>query len=187
MTQDFSAIQFSVWQVVSMIATSEKKLRNMCLEFLRYDSANGKLFWKKQRGRSIAGSEAGHISRGYVTIRIDGQLYQASRIIWLIVFGKWPKYQIDHENHNSLDNRISNLKDITQQQNLRNMKLKRNNTSGVCGVYFQKSRNMWAAFIRDKNSKIISLGRFKCFDDAVSARKKSEKEMGYHPNHGVKI
>src|SRR5271166_1238189 len=45
--------------------------------------------------------------------------------------------------------------------------------SGYTGVYWQKSRNKWAANITIK-SKTIHLGRFNSLEDAISARKKAE-------------
>lgn len=45
-----------------------------------------------------------------------------------------------------------------------------NNTSGVKGVYWDKSRNRWTA-LGKKNGKSINLGRFKNKEEAIAARK----------------
>lgn len=54
------------------------------------------------------------------------------------------------------------------------MKLASDNTSGVTGVYWDKTRNNWFSCIQ-ANNKTINLGRFINFNDAVKARKEAEK------------
>lgn len=50
------------------------------------------------------------------------------------------------------------------------------NKSGVTGVNWDKSRGKWQATIRFKGKK-YNLGRFADIEDAISARKKAEKEI----------
>lgn len=50
------------------------------------------------------------------------------------------------------------------------------NTSGVTGVYWDKSRNMWSAEIMFKHKK-YHLGRFAKKSDAIAARKNAEKNI----------
>ena len=45
------------------------------------------------------------------------------------------KRSVDHINHNSLDNRKSNLRICTHAENLRNMKLRVDSTTGYRGVH----------------------------------------------------
>ena len=81
---------------------------------------------------------------------------------------------VDHINGNGLDNRKENLRIVTKRENSINSKTQSNNTSGVKGVAFDKSRNKWIVQIMiDKKSK--NLGRFDNFEDAVQARKDAEK------------
>lgn len=58
-------------------------------------------------------------------------------------------------------------------------KIASNNTSGVKGVCFVKSRKKWLASISIEG-KQIQLGRFDKFEDAVEARKKAENKY-YKP------
>jgi hypothetical protein len=68
------------------------------------------------------------------------------------------KYEkCDHINGNHLDNRRCNLRIANHTQNMRNSKIRVNNTSGYKGVY--KKRNKWAARIK-VNGKNIWLGVF---------------------------
>lgn len=83
--------------------------------------------------------------------------------------------QIDHINGNPLDNRKSNLRICTQQQNLLNKGIKSNNTTGITGVYWDKSRKKWLASI-GLNGRSHHLGRFDNLEDAIKVRKQAEIE-----------
>ncbi len=175
-----------LWQIISMITRKEKQLVAICREFLKYDKLSGKVVWIKQKGAAKANRVAGYKSKktGW-TIRLNGRNYQLTHIIWLMTFARFPKKYIDHIDHDPCNNRLENLREVSHQGNLKNMSLKKNNTSGVCGVYFCKDRKKWSAFIRD-NGKIVALGRREKFEEAVQLRKRAEITLGYHPNHGVK-
>lgn len=80
----------------------------------------------------------------------------------------------DHINQNKMDNRKENLRKCTQSQNMMNVGLKKNNTSGFIGV--TKNGNGWLAKINPSKGKRISLGWFKNKEDAIIARLKAEKQ-----------
>lgn len=54
----------------------------------------------------------------------------------------------DHINGDRIDNRKSNLRVCTNQQNARNAKLRPLNTSGYKGVSWDKSSGRWRAYIK---------------------------------------
>ena len=82
---------------------------------------------------------------------------------------------IDHINHNTKDNRKSNLRIVTNSQNSMNLKMPINNTSGAVGVSWSKLHNKWEAHI-SVNKKKKHLGLFDNFGNAVKARKEAEEE-----------
>ena len=81
---------------------------------------------------------------------------------------------VDHINHNRLDNRISNLRICTRQENCMNSG-KRYNSSGVTGVTWAQNRNRWHARIVI-NGKQKHLGYFKTKEEAIEARRQAEIE-----------
>ena len=82
---------------------------------------------------------------------------------------------VDHINHNPLDNRKSNLRICTQQQNSMNKSKHSNNISGVAGVSWKKDKHKWCARII-YNRKNIHIGYFDTLEEAIEARKQAEIE-----------
>lgn len=85
-------------------------------------------------------------------------------------------FYIDHINHETLNNRRSNLREVTCSQNLQNRKgMASNNKSGIRGVSWNKNYNKWCSQIGVKG-KTIQLGFFDDIKDAekvaIEARKK---------------
>ena len=82
---------------------------------------------------------------------------------------------VDHINHNPLDNRKSNLRICTTQQNNMNRKTNSNNISGTAGVHWNKSNCKWRARIAVAG-KSISLGCYSTKEEAIEARRQAELE-----------
>lgn len=81
---------------------------------------------------------------------------------------------VDHINRNTRDNRKSNLRISTNQQNSFNCNLSKNNKSGYIGVSWDKSKRIWIAKIK-VNYKDIYLGSSKnSIEDALILRLKGE-------------
>lgn len=76
-------------------------------------------------------------------------------------------YFIDHINHNTLDNRKCNLRICLKNENERNRKLQKNNSSGYKGVWYDKRDNKWRVSIQI-NKKRYHIGGF---DDLIDAAK----------------
>lgn len=113
----------------------------------------------------------GNKTYGYPVGWYKGKLIRLNRFIMNCPEGMI----VDHMNHNCLDNRKSNLRIVTKQQNSINKRVLEANSSGYTGVVWDKSRNKWQARIR-YNGKHIFLGRYDNIEDAVSARVEAEKQ-----------
>lgn len=80
---------------------------------------------------------------------------------------------VDHIYHNTTDNRKSQLRIASVSQNSMNTVKRKDNTSGVTGVSLDNNR--WSSQITC-DGKLIHLGRFNTFEEAVSARKVAEEK-----------
>jgi HNH endonuclease/AP2 domain len=119
---------------------------------------------------------------GYLEGTIFYRELKAHRVIFKMTHGWCPEY-VDHENGNRVDNRPSNLKPATKVENGRNMKRKKNNTSGVNGVSWKKENQKWVAkIVLDK--KQVHLGYFNTLEEATAARKQAEEGHGFTDRHG---
>ena len=89
-------------------------------EVLKYFPRTGRFRWRVPGPRGApAGREAGTRHGGYRSIRIDGVRHYEHRLAWLYVHGEHPTGDIDHDNGNRADNRISNLRHCPHAENRR--------------------------------------------------------------------
>ena len=120
---------------------------------------------------------------GYKNGSIFGKKYMAHRVIWAIVYGRWPDDHIDHINGVKSDNRSVNLRDVPQSVNMRNAIKRADNTSGICGVSWDKKNQKWRANMTMRG-KSVNLGLFDSIEDAAAARKAAEVGHGFTARHG---
>lgn len=106
-------------------------------EVLAFDAIQGTLIWKANVGQRarVGGVVAATDKKGYLYFGLDGKGYFAHRVAWLLHFGCWPRGQLDHINGVKSDNRIANLRDSTQTENMQNgREPRKHNKSGLLGV-----------------------------------------------------
>lgn len=82
-------------------------------------------------------------------------------------------YEVDHINHDRTDNRKNNLRIVTHEENMKNIKTPKNNTSGRVGVEHLKN-NKWKAKIHIGNKYISKT--FDTFEEAVEKRIELEEQ-----------
>jgi len=157
-------------------------------EYCIYNKDTGDLVFIKRWSKStkigsIAGSISGTLPNdGYRVIPFGGTTYPAHRVVWLYHNRSFPEKQLDHINHNRLDNRIENLRETSNHTNMKNKSLYVTNKSGYPGVAYKD--NVWVSRISINNEK-IHLGSFITLEEAIAARKAGEKILNYHENHGI--
>lgn len=90
------------------------------------------------------GDKAGGIgAHGRMKVRISGNTIYFHRIVWAMTYGFWPQVKIDHINNNPLDNRPSNLRLASDYHNVFNSVVRKDSTSGLKGVSFDRQSNSW--------------------------------------------
>lgn len=152
--------------------------------FFHYNPDDGEFSRIKDNGKYKAGCKVGAVHpSNRLVINFEGKNYFAYHLAWWFTYGVCDIVQIDHINHNSMDNRISNLRLVTPQENAKNRTIYSSNKTGCPGVSFCKSRLKWVVKMRI-NGIYKQLGRFNDFFEAVCVRKSAEKIYGFHPNHG---
>lgn len=145
--------------------------REMLIEHLDYNPETGALVVKTGFGKHKSSRPVATNKDGYLVFKIggrNGRQLRAHRAIWCLVHGYWPKGLIDHINGDKVDNRLSNLRDLSHRDNIINMKAKKNNTSGYRGVSRAANANKWVASIC-VNYRTIHLGRFETAEEASHA------------------
>lgn len=152
---------------------------------IAYDPITGHLTWKADRGKVKAGDPAGSASdsHGYLSVRVNYRSYLAHRLAWFLTHGEFPKNKLDHINGDRHDNRLANLREVSDRDNARNSAMNTKNTSGVVGVSWHAARGKWRANITVGRQQ-KHLGLFDSFDEAVAVRRQAEAEFDFHPNHG---
>lgn len=134
-------------------------------ELFYYDKETGVL---TQKSLSRKSRGLNPFSKNYRIIKVDGISVYAHRAAWAYVTGSWPKNVIDHIDGNRLNNKFSNLRDVSQHENMQNLKkaTKRNKSCGLLGVF--KNRDKWISrlFV---NGKKYHCGTFLNPEDAHHA------------------
>ena len=119
-----------------------------------------------------AGREAGYTYKDKYGSRcivgLNGVLMKRSRIVWALHTGAWPTADIDHEDRDSLNDRVKNLRLATDSQNLANARKRNDNKSGFKGVSWDKKAQRWRAAIC-VNQLQIHLGYFDTAEEGNAA------------------
>jgi hypothetical protein len=130
--------------------------------FVHYDPETGIFTWIKNPSKNSGWIDC----NGYIRIEISCKKYMAHRLAWLYMTGSFPKKHIDHINGIPSDNRLINLRECNQSENMQNLKKAQiNNKSGFLGVSFYKPFNKFMSRICI-NKKQKFLGYFDTPEEA---------------------
>lgn len=132
--------------------------------------------------RLIAMGNWQYSCRGYVTIvrpiNRNGRKIRTTIFMHREILGSCGSLEIDHINLDKCDNRKKNLRFCTSQENKRNRRMPKNNSTGFKGVVYEKDRDKFKAHIRACIGKKITIGRFLTAIEA--ARAYNEAAIKYH-------
>jgi len=107
---------------------------------------------------------------GYRVIRVNKIQYLEHRIIWLYVYGKFPENLIDHIDGNPCNNRIANLRDATNTQNVRSRNI-RKAKSGYRGITEMENGKFRVRLVGKH------VGIYETLEEAIIVSEKSAKNI----------
>jgi len=122
---------------------------NLLKKLFNYNPDTGIFTRKIKRGNKKIGTIAGkQKDDGYIDISICEKNYLTHRLAWFYVYGKWPNNMLDHKNGIRNDNRIENLREVTNSENQQNkFKARKDSKSNLQCVYYKKSHKKWESYI----------------------------------------
>lgn len=146
----------------------------IALTFLDYCPDTGIFTWLQKPSKfspiAIGQVAGGESSGGYTSIRVGKYRIKAHRLAWFWAHGEMPDHQIDHINGDKQDNRIANLRLVTNRENQQNVNRR--------GCYFNKGWGKYVAQIM-VNGESIYLGGFDTEEAANAAY--TEAKARFHP------
>ncbi len=146
---------------------------------LSYDPTTGIFRWLvvSRYRPGLKGSVAGTVNhgRGYRVIETNNVLCLAHRLAWVWVHNRLPYRKLDHINGHRDDNRIINLREVTDFQNATNKASRGERLSGFKGVS-RRACGTWRANICS-NRKQTSLGTYTTAEDAARAYDVAAREL----------
>lgn len=151
-------------------------------QLLHYDPQTGRFTWATSgNGRPPVGTRAG-ASHGnkYRSINVDGRYYSEHRLVFLYMVGRLPgkRMRVDHINHVRDDNRWSNLREVTNSENMQNQtRPMSSNKVGLLGVSPGRGGKFIASIFL--NGKARRIGQYDCKHEAHAAYVAEKRKL--HP------
>ena len=147
-------------------------------ELLNYDPATGILTRRVGAATTKVGDVADTLNQdGYVYLKLGRRGFFGHRVAWLHFYGAWPISKIDHMNGIRTDNRIANLREVTDLENVQNQRLTgRNSKSGMLGIHWRKDSKKWRVRISVAGKKVL-LGSFGTIEEAAAVHLEAKRRM----------
>jgi hypothetical protein len=148
------------------------------MSMVRYEDGN--LYWLNTGKGKKTGPIGWIENNGYRRVEIKKVRYLVHHLVWLFFNGCFPSKDIDHKDNNRSNNRIENLREVTNAENLQNL---RNplpaNTTGYLGVSrYPKDKNRFVARIT-LNGMLRHLGIYDTAEEAHQVYLNAKRQL--HP------
>lgn len=172
-TRHWAGWHIAKWTLAKVKHMIRPLTQELLKDAINYDPSTGVWTWRHRAdvpngwNTKHAGKIAGRINPvvGYLQIRVHGMLYQAHRLAFLYMTGKWPPFEVDHKDLARANCRWSNLRLATPAQNRANKKAPANNTSGFKGVVVRKQTGNFRAQLGSGGRRFSKEG-FKTAEEA---------------------
>lgn len=116
------------------------------------------------------------LSRSFYAVRYEGKIpFQKAIYMARVVAGTPDDMLCDHIYHNTLDNRESELRNVTHAQNIINRGVQQNSTTGVAGVVRRKDSGRYRAILKFERKYVLNK-TFPTIEQAITARQEAEKK-----------
>jgi HNH endonuclease len=103
--------------------------------------------------------------------------YKTSRLCWVCYYGAWPVGLVDHRDGDDRNNRIGNLRDVSNQTNTENQRTAQaGSTSKLLGVSFYRANGTWKAQIWSEG-KYKSLGYYLTPEEAHAVYVEAKRRL----------
>ena len=116
------------------------------------------------------------ISNGYAVTHMVINKKQVTKRMHRLIMNEPRKFEIDHIDHNKLNNCKSNLRVVTHQQNMINVSNHKNSSSKYKGVGWRKDKNKWESRIKLNENRYF-LGYFNSEINTARAYNIKAKEL----------
>ena len=110
---------------------------------------------------------------GYYLIKVNGKSLLAHRLAWYLMKGKMPEEVIDHIDRNPSNNKLKNLRSVTQRENLLNSE-----RSDKAKHAYKLPNKRWASYIGYKGER-THLGVFDTEEEATEKAKYAKLNNRY--------
>ena len=151
-----------------------------------FNYKDGQLFWnvKIKNKPDVYLKAAGTLNEKHNRYQIiyNKKRYYRSRLVFLYHNGYLPE-MVDHINHNSLDDRIENLRASTRSENCRNRRKAKNTTSMYLGVNFKDGS--WIVRVTTPTKRLFGGTYKKETDAALAYNKLAVKYYGEFANLNI--
>ena len=134
------------------------------LKSFKYSTSGNMMNGSTTQGYTVVAFTKNGIQKRYKCHRLVGEYFIPNPLKLTI---------IDHIDNNHLNNVISNLRWVNNNQNMFNSKIPSNNTSGYKGVYYDNTTKKWKATWREQGHKKEKTLNTK--DEAIAYREKKAK------------
>jgi hypothetical protein len=154
----------------------EELTQEEALKRFHYDSRRGLLYSKVNTRALREGQIVGALQKsGNLALNVKGVTYLVHRVIWLMVYGKWPKGYLTHLDGDKTNNMLSNLAEKSYYENTKIVK-------GIAGINFVKKTASWKANL-NYNGIQYYLGEYESKEEAIYARVAAEDCLGIVIDH----